>query len=125
MELNALLVLATASSAAFGGAGVLLGLAFGVRAVQRDEGRWKAALSQLETLSSGFTALRMEWATAQENLDQLAGAVETKRRRAAASLSAQERKEREAAGQMEVTPATPQEIRNQIRRGIPRIAARR
>ncbi|GAI88182.1 unnamed protein product, partial [marine sediment metagenome] len=58
-----------------------------------------------------------------EELTQLAGSVEKGRRRAAASLSAADWKERDQA-QNEAPPQTPQEIRNQIRRGMTRIGSR-
>jgi hypothetical protein len=116
-----LLVLAIASCAVIGAIGVGVGLAVGVRSVQRDEGRWSGVMERLERVESASKLLRLDWDGTIEELTQLSTSVEKGRRRAAASLSAQERKERELAEHQEQREPTPQELRNEIRRRIPRI----
>ncbi|GAJ22575.1 unnamed protein product [marine sediment metagenome] len=120
---SAFLVLATVACAVIGAVGVAVGLAAGVRSVQRDEGRWDGALQRLERVESESKLLRLDWDGTIEELSQLAGSVEKGRRRAAASLSAADRKERDQAGEPQVAQ-TPQEIRNHIRRGMTRIGGR-
>ncbi len=112
MGTSALLVLAIACSAAFGVAGVLVGLVAGVRSVSRDEERYAQVLKALETFGGSISALKLEWANTLENLEQLAGSVEKGRRRAAASLSAAERIHPEEP----VRQLTPREERDEARR---------
>jgi D-serine dehydratase len=91
VEVNALLFVAIACSALSGAAGILLGLRVGVRSVQRDVGLNAAVQARADDVAREIASLRLEWATATENLEQLAAAVEKGRRRAAASRSAAEK----------------------------------
>ncbi|GAJ08478.1 unnamed protein product, partial [marine sediment metagenome] len=86
------------------------------------EARWDGAVQRLERVESESKLLRLDWDGTIEELTQLAGSVEKGRRRAAASLSAAERKERDQAP--DEAPQSPQEIRNQIRRGMTRMGGR-
>jgi len=115
----AVIALAFACSALFGAFGVLLGLRIGARIVQRDEARYETVETHLEKVGRDHSALRLEWGTALENLEQLAAAVEKGRRRVAASDS----RERKLAAQEE-QPApelTPSQQRDEIRRRMRRI----
>jgi hypothetical protein len=109
----ALFVLAIALSCAFGVAGVVLGAVVGVRTVTRDENRFEDVQKFLENVVRDQTAIRQEWAVTLENLDQLSSAVELKRRRTAASLSAAVRKEDQAPPEC---PPTVSEERDAARR---------
>jgi hypothetical protein len=116
---QAFFVLATAAGAAFGLGGVLLGLYVGVRSVVRDEERFGSVSLALETTRADMSRLKVEWGTTLEQLEQLATAVEKGRRRAAASLSAAERKEQAEANHAPTFESlTPMEQRAQLRRQI-------
>ena len=119
------MVLAIACCGVIGAVGVAIGLAQGVRSVQRDESRWETAVSRLERVESDIKNLKLDWGGTVEELTQLAESVEKGRRRAAASLSAMERKERDQAEAEPQKQLSPQEQRNEIRRRIPRLEARR
>jgi len=112
-------VLAIAGSAVFGGAGVLVGLAVGVRSVTRDEGRYAAVGEAVESLDRALAKLRLDWGTTLESLEQLAAQIEKGRRRIAASDSAQRRKLDQDPG--EPPALTPSQQRDEIRRRIRRV----
>jgi hypothetical protein len=114
--------LAIALSATFGLGGVLVGLFVGVRSISRDEERFGSVSLALDTTRADMSRLKIEWTNTLEQLEQLAGSVEKGRRRAAASLSAAERKEREQSSQEpEVPPLaelSPGEQRAVLRRQV-------
>jgi len=112
------IVLAIACSASFGVGGVLLGLYFGVRSVTRDEGRYAEVAAAYDSVAKVVASLRAEWVTAQENLEQLVEAVETRRRRIAASRSAEDRKARGPNGELEAPRLTPQQERDALRQTL-------
>lgn len=114
----ALYVLAIAACASFGVGGVLLGLYVGVRSITRDEARFETVAKAVESMASDQVKLRGEWQVAQENLEQLLEAVETRRRRIAASDSA---KKREEANQPQERELSVAEQRDMIRRRMRRI----
>lgn len=88
-------MLAIALGCGFGVLGVLLGLRVAVRLISRDEERYQQVLKTLETYSGEMGQLRIAWGKTLEEIGDLAVAVERSRRRASASLSAAEKKERE------------------------------
>lgn len=112
-------VLAIALSAAFGLGGVILGLWFGVRQVERDEGKYQQVAEALQRVGSDQQRLRIDWGTTLESLEQLAAATETRRRRAAASESSLAK--REAAEQSAPRELSPAEQRDEIRRRMKRV----
>ncbi|GAJ08851.1 unnamed protein product [marine sediment metagenome] len=115
---SALSVLAVASSAFFGVVGVLLGLFMGVRLVSRDEERYGTVALGLEKMGADMSRLRIEWASTLEQIEALAGAVETRRRRATAAESANARKEIEKAEEAIRPPMSRTEERNEIRKRV-------
>lgn len=114
----ALFVLAIAGSASFGVAGVLLGVFLGARSVQRDESRYAQVIEAYDTVAKVTQSIRGEWATAQENLEQLLEAVETRRRRIAASDSAEKRKANGGLPVEAPVALTAAQERDSVRQGI-------
>ncbi len=115
---GALYVLAIALSAAFGCFGVVLGLAIAVRSINRDESRFGDVTKLCERVVADHQQLRLEWAKTIENLTDLDTSIERKRRRAAASLSAVDRKDREIEPEL---PLSAREEREEARKRLRRV----
>ena len=122
MGMSGLTALAIALCATFGVGGVLLGLFIGVRTIGRDEERYGAVSLSLDLIKQDMARLKMEWGTTLETMEQLAQAVEKGRRRAAASLSAAERKEAQQASEEPAVPLSSSEQRAMIRRRVRGVA---
>ena len=126
MGIDPLIVLAIAAGASFIGLGVLIGVSIRLRAAWRDEARYALVSEELDRLQSSWSKLVLEWGTTLEKLEQLAAAVEKKRRQAAASLSSIEKQE-QAKVEEQLAPVrelTPQEQRNEIRKRLRPLGAR-
>lgn len=114
------IVLALALCCAIGVGSALGGLYFGVQAVQRDEGRYSDVIARLEEVDCDRAAIRLEWGKVVEQLEDIAGTIETRRRRVAASESRQRRNgELQQEPQPELTPA---QVRNELRKRLRPVA---
>jgi len=90
---RAILVLDVALLASIALVSALGGAFAGARVIQRDLALLEPVLKRLEIIEGWRSAIRADWAATQEGIDATLGAVETRRRRAAASESRMQQKE--------------------------------
>ena len=119
VEVGPILVLDIALLASIALVSALLGAFAGARVIQRDQAMFEPVLKRLEIIEGWRSAIRADWSATQEGIDATLSAVETRRRRSAASEARMDQKESALA---ETAPVTRADELEQARQ---RIAARR
>ena len=122
MGIDGLTALALALGGLFGLAGVALGLYAGVRVVQRDEERYAAVIRHVERRDQEWSQLRIDWGTTLERIEELATAVEKKRRQTAAAEGRMNAREPEGASEPKLDDLPPAQQRDAIRRRMRRVS---